>query len=273
MAEIQVTTPDGDTINVDEQNVKLPEGYDFVTPDRVPEGYVKQDVVDEKIKDRVSKAKKNERDNAKQDPEFKQMILEEYGVQLDENGKPKTGQDQDFQAKLEAERKKWEEQNLKPYQDQVEQYKQTNNKLRKGAVNAQLLRAANGKFQDPYVQAPVEGAEPYVTKVFGDQFDVEPETGIVAKVDKEGNFEYHPNGKQANGHGYITPDDFIQLHADKQGFKELLKDNRNGSSGFQGGQGSGNKIRISYQDAKNHSKMKAAQKQANEQGKELEITE
>jgi len=145
--------------------------------------------------------------------------------------------------------------------------------MKRGVVNESLLRAGTGKFRDEFVQSPVEGAEPYLTKQFGDLFDYDPETGVVAKVDQNGEFEYHPNGKSANGHGYVTPEDFIKLNANKEGFKPLLKDQRPGSSGYQGGEGGSNVIKLTQAQAEDFREYQKAQKKAKDQGKEIEIVE
>lgn len=234
MPTFKVKTENG-VIEVDQSAITLPDGFQLLGENDIPDGFVKQEVMDSTIADRVKKAKTNALQEAHANESVRNQVLSEYGVELDENGKPKGLDSKGID--LEKEREKWEKQNLVPIKTELEEAKGKLTNLQSTTIKQSLRSAFAGKAKDEYLDADI--GDPYVEQVFGSKFKYNPEVGKVLQVDSEGNFEMHPNGKTANGHGYIEPDDFIQINADSKLMKRILKDDTQSGSGFQKGGGGG----------------------------------
>lgn len=255
-AKFKVKTDNG-TIEVDQAAITLPENYQILAPDDIPEGFVKQEVMDAKIADRVKSAKENAKKQAAKDQSVRNQVLSELGIELDEDGNIEESMrrhvlsslgielDEDGKPKgldsktidLDKEREKWEKQNLVPVKTELDETKQKLTGLQSRTVRQAIRGAFAGKAKDEYLDADI--GDPYVEQVFSPKFRFNPELGKVLQVDEEGNYEMHPNGKTANGHGYIEPDDFIQINADSKLMKRILKDETQQGSDFNKGGGGG----------------------------------
>lgn len=225
MDSIKVTV-NGETHEVDRSDITLPDNVDFISPDNVPKGYFTQDAMEQKIQDRVARAKRNAESDLLDDKEFKQRVLSEYGISLDDSGNPKG-------IKTQEDFEEWKsnqaQQLTKPLKERIEELKQTASKLKSGSKKADILKAANGLFQEQYTKSFMGDDDPFVVKQFGDKFDVDPETGQTALVDSEGGFAVDGDGSR------ITPEKYFEQNKDK--FNDLLQDKRQGSSKLQNGNG------------------------------------
>lgn len=237
MATFTVTI-DGKQHEVEQGAIQLPENHQILGPDSIPDGFVKQSVMDAKISQRVQQAKANALKEAASDETVRNQVLSELGIDLDDEGKPKGLETQ--KVDLEKEREKWEVNRLKPIQTKLEETESNLNTLRDTSVRQSIRNAFAGKAKDEYLDSEI--GSPYVEQVFSPKFRYNPEIGNAALYDKENDsFELHPNGKQANSHGYITPDDYIKLNADSKLMKRILKDESQGGSGFSKGGGGDSK--------------------------------
>ncbi len=267
MSKFKVTV--GDQVHeVDSSSIEAPENFVIADTSKGIDGFVRQEVMDSTIADRVSKAKTNALKDAHKDESIRNQVFSEFGIELGEDGKPKLPKGGDVD--LDKERSKWEKQFLDPLKTEKEQLANTLGNVTSNVTRQALVGAFAGKAQDVYLDD--EHGDPYVVAVFGKQFKYNPEHNAVLQVDKEGNFERHPNGSKSNGHGFIEPKDFIELNAKSSLMKKILKDNTQGGSGLSAGGGSGNTIQISQADAKDVQKYKAAQERASKEGKTLQIT-
>lgn len=223
MSKFKIQTENG-TIEVDRSAISLPEGFQLIGEGDIPSGFVKQEVMDSTVADRVSKAKRNALKEAHKDESVRNQVLSEIGVELDEDGKPKGLDSKEID--LDREREKWEKQNLNPVLQENEELKKENSQYQSGLVSEALLSVFAPKMKEGY------NNKMFIKNTFAPQFKYSKEHGRVLQVDSEGNFELHPNGKKANGHGYIEPDDFIQINAKSEPLKYALKDDTQGGSDF-----------------------------------------
>lgn len=250
-----IKVQDGDqTIEVEPSALEMPEGMGLVTPDSVPDGVVRQEVMNAKMEERVNNAKQKAKREAASDEAVRNQVLSEigfevpedadlqesiqrsvlgrYGIEVDESGKPK-GLEPDID--IEKERNKWKKQNLEPVKTELDETRQTLSSLQNNIVRKDIRGAFAGKAKDEYLDA--EHGDSYVEIKFNSKFKYNRELGKTLQVDDDGNFEMHPNGASANGHGYIEPEDFIKLNSDSKLMKRILKDDTQAGSDFQGGAG------------------------------------
>jgi len=224
---------DGTEHDVERSAITPDEGFQIVGPDEVPDDMVRQSVMNETIKDRVSSAKTNALKNAHQQEQVRNQVLSELGIEVDEEGNPKGLKTEEVD--LEREREKWASNNLDPLKEQLEDTQEQLHSIRENAVRQSIRGAFAGKAKDEYLDSEI--GDPYVEQVFASKFKYNPEIGKVLQVDSDGNFERHPNGKKANGHGFVEPEDYIKLNADTKLMKRILKDDTQGGSGFNQGSG------------------------------------
>jgi len=85
MITVQV---EGKEVQVQPDAIKLPDGYALVTPDSVPDGLMRQTVVESLIAQRVNTAKQSALKDAHADDVVKSKVLDSLGIRLDESGKP-----------------------------------------------------------------------------------------------------------------------------------------------------------------------------------------
>ena len=225
---IKVKTEDNE-FEVNEDQLELPEGYALVTPDRVPDGYYTEEAVQKRIKDRLKNTASNTRSELESDESFHKQILSKYNISLGEDGKPK-GLKPDFDP--DEWKQKQAKELTKPYEEKLKQKDEQLSSFKQGLIRAELLKAANGKFKEDFVKSYTGNDDPFVVKQFSDLFDVD-ESGNVAMKDKDGTFAVTGEGNR------ITPDKFFTENADK--FSNLMQDNRQKGSGFNGGANGGGK--------------------------------
>ncbi len=233
MSKFKVTTGEGQVIEVDQSAIEAPENVIIANTETGIDGYVKQEVMDSTIADRVTKAKNNALKDAHQNEGVRNQVLSQLGIDLDDDGKPKLPKGGDVD--LDKEREKWENQFLNPLKQEKEKLENTLGSVTSSVTKQALLGAFAGKAEDVYLDG--EYGDPYVVAVLGNQFKYNSELNKVLQVDSEGNFERHPNGSKSNGHGFIEPKDFIELNAESQLMKKILKDNSQGGSGLTPGGG------------------------------------
>lgn len=221
---------DGKEVELKPDQLKAKEdGYAIVTPNSVPDGYYSEFAYQAKIKDRVDRVRDDTKKSLSNDPEFRKSILGEYGIQVDENGKPK-GIKTD--SDLEEVKKSVAEQMKKDYESKLTEKDSKLNSLLEKGKKSTIIEAAgrfgiDGKFLEPLV----EGGSPYLVREVQDSFDWNDEISDYALKDKDGTFA-------VDGNGFVTADKFFEKNAER--FKGMMKDQRQKGSGFgSGGSGSG----------------------------------
>ena len=208
----------GEQIEVDSDDVTLPEGVHFISPDNVPEGYFTKAGNEAAIKDRLKRSRQGLKDELRVDEVFQREILEKLNISLDENGNP-IGLKPDFDTE------EWKrtqiESKTKPFKDEIELLKAQNKTLLQSTVNGEILKVTNGLFKEEYTKSFTGSDDPFVVKQFGSLFGYDAEKGQVALLDGE-DFALDGNGQR------ITPDRYFESNSDK--FQSLLADNRQRSS-------------------------------------------
>lgn len=237
--KIQVTIGDN-THEVDLSSVQLPDGADIITPENASsKGYFTQAQLNAKAeeinKKKVERAKKDLRD----DEDFRRDILMDYGIKLDENGKP-TGLKPDFDPE-EWKAKKAKEL-TKPLEEQLEKVDSDRKKLKDRLIEQSILSATKGAYKDEFTDYGDDGrVKPIVVNQYRDLFDID-DRGQVVLRDKDG------EGFAIDGKGqHVTPDRYL---LDKDKFGKYLKDTRQEGSNFQSGGNRNGKPVYSQKDIK-----------------------
>ncbi len=210
--------------------LELPEGVSFVTPDNVPKGYFTQKAFDEKIAEITRTKLDKARDELRGDKDFHKSILSEYNISLGDDGKPK-GLKPDFDPD------EWKRQNAEkltePFKAKLSQAETQLGQFKSGLKKAEILKHANGLFKPEYTQSFTGTDDPFVVQKFADLFDID-DKGQVALKDETG-FAVDGNGNR------ITPDRFFDSHRDK--FASMLADQRQrGPNTGDGGTGTGKRF-------------------------------
>lgn len=214
---------DGKEVELKASDLTPKEGYAIITPDNVPDGYFSESAFQAKIKDRVDRAKEDTRTALTNDSDFHKNVLNKYGIQLAEDGKPKgikTAEDVEQMKRDVAEQIKAD------YQSQLEAKDAKLNSLLGKGKKSSIIEGANkigidGKYLEPLV----EGGSPYLVREVEDQFEWNDEIGDYALKDKDGTFA-------VDGNGFVTTQKFFEKNQDK--FKHMLKDQRQRGSNFAG---------------------------------------
>jgi hypothetical protein len=221
---------DGKEVQVDLEKVKLGEGYALITPDKVPDGYFTKEAHENTIKERLKNIKTNTMEELRGDESFRSQLLSDYGITLDEEGKPKGLVPESDLGKIKSEVAK---QVSSEYEQKLKKASETAQSLQRSVKKETLMKAFAGKAQEVYLTPFSDNDDPYVVKQFESLFGV-TDDGKTALLDSDGSFKVGADG------GYISPSRFIELNADNPILKSILKDTRNKSSEFgKGGQGGG----------------------------------
>lgn len=221
MATIKVNI-DGETHEVEPSNLELGDGYALITPDSVPDGYFTQEALEQKIQDRIAKAKRNSEQDLLEDDSFHKKVLSKYNIILGEDGKPKGLKPEVDIEEVKAQTAK---QVSEDYEQKLDNTRQELSKIKKGKIAGDLLRAGNSYFEEQYLKSFTGADDPFVVKQFADQFDYDPKTGQTALLDEDGeSFAVDNKGDR------ITPEKFFESNAEK--LSDLYKDKRQRGSGF-----------------------------------------
>lgn len=216
-------TIDGKQHEITKDQLSLDDGYALITPDSVPDGYYKQEAMESKIKERLSKAKENAKSELLEDPQFNKQVLSKYNVQLDSDGKPvglKPTVDVEEVKRNVAESIKSEyEEKLQAKEQKINQF------INKGLNSAIVEGASRIGIDGKYLEPLVEGGSPYLVKEMADNFIYSDEVGDYVLKDKDGT-------PKIEGDGYLTVDKYFEKNTEK--FKPMLKDNRQRGSNFNG---------------------------------------
>jgi hypothetical protein len=208
-----------EVIEVEPDAIELPEGWGMIRPDHVPKGYFTQEALNQTVSERLKKERDKVKSSLSEDEEFQRSVLSRYGIEVGEDGKPKTGLNEEEWKRANAEKI------TKPYKEQLEQFKTRATTLERGQINSELLIAAGSRFDDQYVQSLTGDDDPYVLSKFAGLFGVD-DNGVVALKEGDG-FAIDGEGKR------ITPAKYFDSNADK--LKFMLKDQRQRGSNFQTG--------------------------------------
>lgn len=216
-------TIDGKQHEIEPSDLELGEGFALITPDNVPDGYYTQDALESKIKTRLSKAEENVKSRLAEDNSFHKQILDQYGVSLGPDGKPKGLKPE---VDIDEVKKNVAESIKEQYEKEKSELKsKLDNFVNKG-LKSTIVEGANkigidGKYLEPLV----EGGDPYLVKELSDKFAYNDEIGDYAMLDNDGTFA-------VDGNGFVTTDKFFEKNTEK--FKHMLKDQRQRGSNFKG---------------------------------------
>ena len=176
----------------------------------VKDQYVLQTEFDKRFKNWVPKAK------AAEDPEVIGTVL-------------KANPPKDQPEGLEEHRAKWEETDLKP---KVEQLEQLQARLTRSAVS----NAAAKYFADEYSKPPKEGQPSYMETLFDGRIKFDTDLGYPVALDEAG--KPIPALQPTNTRPYAGADEFYGSIAKDETYKRFLKPGeQNNDSRYQGGKG------------------------------------
>lgn len=212
-----LATIDGKEVTINDDQIKPSgDGYGLITPNSIPEGFVKQSVMDATIGQRIAQEKTKLQDTLKADPEFHKTVLGSYNIELDESGKPKgIKTDADVARKIQEATSATKQE----YENKVSMLKS---------------RAIQGEVSAALSQAGFKGPKE-ISSTIASKFDLD-ENGNVALKDAQG-FVINPNG---NGErNYKAPSDYVNELKGSDDWKNLFADPRPAGSGF-GGSNNGN---------------------------------
>ena len=215
---------DDKEIELKPENLKFGEGFALITPESIPSGYYNEEAVQKRIQDRLKNTAQNARKEAEEDADFHKRIFSKYNVSIGDDGKPK-GLKPDID--VEELKSKIAKDIAGEYETKISDYKEKLTKRDKAVVESAILSATSGTFKDEWVK-PYAGNSPLVVKNFADQFTVDDQ-GRAVVVDEQGEVRYKGDGSP------MTPKDYFS----QEDFKDLLKDQRQRSSGFGEGGGGG----------------------------------
>ncbi len=214
---------DGKEVELKAEDLTPKEGYAIITPDRVPDGFYRKEAMESKIQERIKKAKENAESDLLEDEGFNKRVLNKYGIQLSEDGKPKGIKTTEDVEQIKKEVAQQIEADWKSKLEQKDQ--KLNSLLGKGKKSAIIEGASKIGVDGKYLEPLVEGGSPYLVREVEDQFEWNDEIGDYALKDKDGTFA-------VDGDGFVTTDKFFQKNQDK--FKHMLKDQRQRGSNFNG---------------------------------------
>lgn len=219
-----IATIDGKEVEISPSDLKpKEEGFGIITPDSVPDGYYRKEAMESKIQERIKKAKENAESDLLEDEGFNKRVLSKYGVQLDDEGKPKGIKTQED---LEQMKKSVAEQIKADYEDKIKQKdEKLNSLLGKGKKSSIIEAASKIGVDGKYLEPLVEGGSPYLVREVEDQFEWNDEIGDYALKDTDGTFA-------VDGNGFVTAEKFFQKNTEK--FKHMLKDQRQRGANFNG---------------------------------------
>lgn len=249
------------------------------------EGFVPENEVEEKY---ISKAAHNAQmakmrkdlegradpDELLQDPDFRDRAIEAWDIEIDD-GTPKLTPDRK-QELLED----FEDRHVKPLEKKLEHYQTEAERLRQDQLRSRILSAAGGKVQQHLLKAPGAGQTPPVVNLLAPYFEYDEDSGQWAVKDGEG-FR-HSMDPDADS-PYMGIDEFVGkwVNDDDNPFTVDTRQRGPGAStegggGSAGGESSGDSggvITLSAEEARDPETYRAARKQAEEQGAEIEIQE
>lgn len=193
MNKATVSTPDGQTIEVELSAIKLPEGVQVIEEGQVPAGYVKQEVMDASIEKRLQRHKSS----LKKDAEYIREIIEEnvQGIQFDDNGRPvvpKASKEVD----IDALREQIIREVKTPLEGELSTLKQSNTRLLESKRRGDIMQAAikYGVREDMLKPvSTVPGAPSFWENMVAGQYGYSPEHDAFAVSEGEG-FALNPNG-------------------------------------------------------------------------------
>lgn len=223
---IQVTTPDGQTLEVTRDALALPEGAQILGPGDKPKGFVPEDYFKAELKRRTKDTGAVRRD-LEADPEFIRGIFEANGLAVGDDGKPKVP---DVSAAVQTARQKWEAEQLRPVQESL-------TGLQRSLASQALLAAAKGKVRDEFA-SPLPGGPSYVETALGARVRYDAELGYVVALDAEGN--PLPSGSPQAGRPYADAAEYVDAFLASEAGAFLRREERQQQgAGYRGGNGSG----------------------------------
>lgn len=191
MNKATITLPDGGTAEVELSAIALPQGYQMLAPNAAPAGYVKQEVMDAKIAERLERQK----GSLKSDPAFARDVFSAHGIPVGDDGKPalpKPGKEVD----VEALRGQFTKELVDPIKVEAEKLKAQNARLLDAKRRSEIISSAvkHGVREDLLKPiASVPGAPSFWENMIGGQYGYVEQTDSFALRDGDG-FAINPNG-------------------------------------------------------------------------------
>lgn len=234
---------DGETHEVESSNIQLPEGYDFVSPENASsKGYFTQAQLDQKVKNRLSRAEEKVKGELTDNEDFLQQAANrKWGISFDEDGKPKGLKPE---VDIEEVRQKAVQNVKQDYDKKIDNISNQAKTYKDRLIEQSILSATKGAWKEEFTKHQDNGRiKPIVVNQFKDQWDID-EKGNVALKDPDGGFV--PNAKGQ----HITPDQYL---TDSDKFGDYMIDRRQQGSDFQSGRDRNGKPTYSEKDIKNMS--------------------
>lgn len=198
MNKATVTTPDGNALEVAFEAIKLPDGFSISNGEqKIPDGYVKQEVFDASVEKRLNRQKKS----LMNDDEYVRTIIETHvpGIQFGEDGKPvlpKPAKEVDLDALRDqvvreiGDPLKAENQELKGFADTLLVSKKSSDIMR-----ASIKHGVADEFLKPSSKQP--GAPSLWENMIANNYGYAKDHGVFALREGDG-FALNPNGTREN---------------------------------------------------------------------------
>jgi len=211
----------GETHEVEQSDIELPENVNFISPDNVPDGYFTEETVNTMIKDNVNKTEKR----LFNDEEHKRKVLTSEGIVLDEEGNPKglePAEDIDKAVEQAV------SQRDKKHNQEKEELRKKLRTRDEAVIENSIMSAVKGEYDETWTQS-FDGEKPLVIEKFKSRIGVDDDGQPYVKNDN--------GSKMYKGDGVMRPQDYLL----DEKFSALMKDKRQKGSNFQNGsKGNGN---------------------------------
>lgn len=241
--------------------------------DESPDGYVPREKMQSEIQRRVSSAKENAKDKAREtlreDDEFtRSIVTDRFGIELDEDGNPQL----EDGADPEKIAQRIEQEKVKPLQSKIEEKDETISTLRARDRRRAIMEAAQEAGVKPHLlKAPSEGADPLIVQMTKDNFAFDPEHDMWAETEGE-DFRYSSSPKE--GAPFAGPVEFFKRLKKSGEYEEFFTDDRPEGTGLgnTGASEDGETITVKREEVRgDHARYRELRQKAESEGKRLVI--
>ena len=178
---------------------------------------------------------------------------------------------EDIEARIATERTRWDKDVLAPVQTDLDTSRTKNTGLLSSRLAADLLVAAGGRVKAAFLKPPMPGKPAPIVTMVRDLFKYNEEHDEHFVDDGKEGFVFSATPQE--GLPYMNPAEFMQGWLDDEAQKDLLDERKQKGPnlGETNLKQDGNVVIISREDAADHRLYRAAQDQADKDGKELQI--
>jgi hypothetical protein len=208
-------TIDGKEVQLAPDQLKLPDGYALITPDKLPDGYLKQSVAESLIAERANQAKASAIKDAHNDETVTNAVLSKFGIVL-KDGKPEGVPTADLEAvktKIHAEIKSQLDAESRPIRKE-------NATLREALKMREIEKVAISAGMK-------EALVPMFAKTYSDQFGLDDKANVLLKDGDS--FKLDP----ATG-SHVTPTAFIDSLRKDAKFQDFFTNRQQTGAPFNG---------------------------------------